>query len=31
MTTLARREWLFIALVAAFCAIFLLEYPSSFA
>ena len=31
MTTFARREWLFLALVAAFCAIFLLKYPASFA
>jgi hypothetical protein len=31
MTTFARREWLFLALVAAFCAIFVLEYPASFA
>ncbi len=31
MTAFARREWLFIALVAAFCAIFMLEYPASFA
>jgi len=31
MRTFARREWLFIALVAAFCAIFIFEYPASFA
>ncbi len=31
MTAFARREWLFLALMAAFCAIFMLEYPASFA